>query len=111
MKQKTDFFKLDYFLILITVVCCAFGLVIISSAVKSLDNSQKYIIVQSGAFAIGFCAMLAVSAIDYSKYGQYAKYIYIVCLLLLGATLIFGTGKEEIGAKSRIRFGSIGIQQ
>ena len=110
MKQKTDFFKLDYFLILITVLCCIFGLVVISSAVKSLDNSQKYVIVQSLAFAIGFAAMLVVSAIDYNKYGQYAKYIYIICLLLLGATLVFGTGKEESGAKSWIRFGSIGIQ-
>ncbi|UKI37885.1 MAG: FtsW/RodA/SpoVE family cell cycle protein [Clostridiales bacterium] len=50
---------------------------------------------QSAAFALGFCALLVVSAIDYSKYGQYAKYIYIVCLLLLGATLIFGTGKRR----------------
>lgn len=110
MKQKTDFFKLDYFLILVTVICCVFGLVMISSAVKSMDNSQKYIIVQSAAFALGFVAMLAVSAIDYNVYGQFAKYIYIICILMLIATLIFGTGKEESGAKSWIRFGSIGIQ-
>lgn len=110
MKQKTDFFKLDYFLILVTVICCVFGLVMISSAVKSMDNSQKYIIVQSAAFALGFVAMLVVSAIDYNVYGQFAKHIYIICILLLVATLIFGTGKEESGAKSWIRFGSIGIQ-
>lgn len=110
MEKKTDFFKLDYFLILITAVCCVFGLVVISSAVKSLDSSQKYVIVQSGAFAIGFIAMIAAAEIDYSRYGEWAKYIYIICILMLGATLVFGTGKEESGAKSWIRFGAIGIQ-
>lgn len=110
MKSKNDFFQFDYILILVTVICCIFGLIVISSAVNSFDNSQKFIIVQSAAFAIGFIAMICVSLIDYDIYGKYAKYIYIGSLLSLVAVLIFGTGLESNGAKSWIRFGSFGIQ-
>ncbi|MBE7038154.1 MAG: rod shape-determining protein RodA [Ruminococcaceae bacterium] len=110
MKEKNDFFKFDYILISITIICCIFGLIVISSAVNSFDNSKKFIIVQSAAFAIGFVAMIFVSLIDYDVYGKYAKYIYIGSILSLVAVLIFGTGLESNGAKSWIRFGSFGIQ-
>lgn len=110
MKRKNEFFQFDYILIAVTVICCIFGLIVISSAVHSFDDSKKYIIVQSAAFAIGFVAMICISLIDYDIYGKFAKYIYIGCILSLISVLIFGTGLESNGSKSWIRFGSFGIQ-
>ncbi len=110
MKQKKDLFQFDYILITVAVVCCVFGIIVISSAVHSFEDGNRYIIVQSGAFVLGMIAMIGISFIDYDNYGKYAKYIYIASLLALVAVLIFGTGLESNGSKSWIRFGPIGIQ-
>jgi len=104
------FKELDYTLILLTLICTGFGIVMISSAVNSLNDGLKYIIIQSGAAAIGFIFMTFLTTINYEKVGSAWKIIYLGCIMLLVLVLIIGTGKEDTGSKSWIRFGSIGIQ-
>lgn len=110
-KGKIILFKeLDYLLIFLTLACTVFGIVMISSAVHSIDGGQKYIIVQSAAALIGFVMMFVFTTINYEKLGNAWKLIYAVCIVLLLTVLLIGTGREETGSKSWIRFGPIGIQ-
>lgn len=109
-KKYLNFSNLDYILILLMFICVVFGIVTISSAVKNVDGGTKYIIIQAIAALIGFVLMLAISMIDYEKLGSYTKPIYSVCVAFLCAVLIFGTGLEDTGSKSWIRFGPVGIQ-
>lgn len=110
-KGKIILFKeLDYILIFLTLACCAFGIVMISSAVKSFGGGNRYILIQSVAAAVGFVLMVVCTSINYEKIGSAWKLIYGVCVLLLLLVLIVGTGREDVGSKSWIRFGSIGFQ-
>ncbi len=110
-KSKIFLFKeLDYILILLSIVCSAFGIIMISSAVSSVDGGTKYVIIQSAATAIGLIVMTVFTAINFEKVGSVWKYIYIASVFLLLLVLVVGTGKEDTGSKSWIRFGPIGIQ-
>ncbi len=110
-KGKIFLFKeLDYFLILLSVVCTVFGIVMISSAVYSTADGGKFVIIQSIAAGIGLILMGIFTAINFEKVGSAWKYIYLGCIFLLILVLIIGTGEEDTGSKSWIRFGPIGIQ-
>ena len=110
-KGKIYLFKeLDYLLIFVTVACTVFGIVMISSAVNSLPDGNKYILIQSVAAGICFIVMAIFTAINFEKVGSAWKIIYGLCIFLLVLVMILGTGKEDTGSKSWIRFGPIGIQ-
>ncbi|MBQ7901462.1 MAG: rod shape-determining protein RodA [Clostridia bacterium] len=111
--KKTRNFKytdMDFVLIALSLVCAVFGLVMISSAVNSMDGGSNYIIIQTVAMVLGIIMMLILTTIDYENLGNITKIIYIGCILLLVAVLVVGTGREDVGSKSWIRFGPIGIQ-
>ena len=110
-KGKVFLFKeLDYVLISLAVICAGFGIVMISSATKSLDGGSKFVIIQSLAAVMGFVLMALLTAVNYEKVSSAWKIIYIGCIFMLLAVLIIGTGREDTGSKSWIRFGPIGIQ-
>jgi len=110
-KGKIFLFKeLDYVLIALSLICALFGIVMISSATKSLDGGSKFVIIQSVAAGMGFMIMALLTAVNYEKVSSAWKIIYIGCVLMLLAVLIIGTGREDTGSKSWIRFGPIGIQ-
>ncbi len=102
--------KIDFPLILLTFVCIIFGAVAINSAVKSFDGGSSYVIIQIIASIAGLAAMYIIASVDYQKLGRATKLIYVVCILFLIAVLLIGTGREDTGSKSWIRFGPIGIQ-
>lgn len=104
-----NFKELDYILIAITVVCVIFGAFAINSATKSYGGSS-YVIIQLGGAMLGFAAAFVICSIDYEKLGRATKLIYVLCVLFLVAVLLMGTGREDTGSKSWIRFGPIGIQ-
>ncbi len=104
------FKELDYILIVLTILCTTFGIVMISSAVNSLNDGSKYVIIQSAAAGIGFVLMAIFTTFNYEKVGIAWKVIYVGCVIMLILVLIIGTGKEDTGSKSWIRFGPIGIQ-
>ena len=110
-KNKKNYIKnFDYVLLLITITCIIFGCIEISSAVKSYPDGSKYILIQSCAASIGLILMTIICMINYEKYSKYTVLIYTACVIFLLAVLVFGTGREDTGSKSWIRFGSIGIQ-
>ena len=110
MKNLRNYFKqLDYALLVISVLLGLLGLLMIASATNSSEGSRD-ILVQSLAMGLGVIAMFVMTAIDYEDYTDLAKYLYLGSLLILIFVLFFGTGKDETGANSWIRIGSIGIQ-
>lgn len=110
-KGKIILFKeLDYILILLTLICTVFGIVMISSAVKSIDGGNRFILIQSVAAVIGLVLMVVCTSINYEKIGSVWKIIYALCVFLLLLVLLVGTGREDTGSKSWIRFGSLGFQ-
>ncbi len=104
------FKELDYILIFLTLVCTVFGIVMISSAVYSTNDGAKFTLIQSVAAGIGFILMAIFAAVNFEKVGSAWKVIYMCCIFLLLLVLIIGTGEEDTGSKSWIRFGPIGIQ-
>ena len=110
-KGKIILFKeLDYLLIFLTLACTVFGIVMISSAVKSFDGGNRFVLIQSVAAVIGVILMVLCTTINYEKVGNVWKVIYGICVVMLILVLLIGTGKEDTGSKSWIRFGPIGIQ-
>lgn len=99
----------DWILFVIPILLSIFGLVCIFSATRTL-NTNTNVIVQSGAFVIGVVMMLLTCFFDYEQFKNLSKPIYIFCVAILILVLLIGIGSDEVGAKSWIRFGSIGIQ-
>lgn len=99
----------DRILLYFTVIAALMGLVAVYSATLSY-GSLTSIIVQSGACAVGVLAMLALSRFDYEQFNLLIMPIFAVSIFLLVLVLIIGTGADEVGAKSWIRFGPVGIQ-
>ena len=106
---KKHFSHLDYGVIALALLLTGAGLIFIYSATQSAESVRK-IAVQALAAVLGIGLMLALSFVDYRVYKSYATHIYIASLAVLIFVLIFGSGREETGANSWIRFGGIGIQ-
>ncbi|MBQ3554306.1 MAG: rod shape-determining protein RodA [Clostridia bacterium] len=107
---KNYFQKLDYILLLTVFFLAVIGMVAIFSAGYSQDAGTRQMIVQTVAALMGIGLMFFLTWIDYESYSEFAKYIYIGSIIILLFVLFFGMGKEETGANSWIRIGSVGIQ-
>lgn len=101
-------FYLDKYLIFLTSLLIVLSLIFIYSA--SIGAGHRKIIVQSVSALIGTGIIFVILSFDYRILKSYINHIYIISIALLIFVLIFGTGKEETGANSWIRFFGIGIQ-
>ena len=100
--------EFDLVLFGLTVLLAIFGIIVIYSATRTLETNSN-VIVQSGAFCLGVAALVVTCLFDYEQFKNFIKYIYIFSVVILILVLIFGvTG--DWGARSWIRFGSIGFQ-
>ncbi len=99
----------DRILLIITVLAALMGLFAVYSATLSFESLTS-IYIQTGAFVLGAAIMIAISFFDYEQYNLLILPIFIVSIALLVLVLFIGTGADEVGAKSWIRFGAIGIQ-
>ena len=97
-KRKELVRDTDYLLVIAILVVCIFGLVILRSASLSLTAGNRIMRSQTIATGLGFVVMIVMSLIDYRVWKLLYKPIYGISIVLLVATLIFGT--EEYGAKS-----------
>lgn len=100
--------EFDWLLVLFVIAAAAIGIVIIYSATRSYGTNSN-VIVQSAAGCIGIVAMLLLCFFDYEQFGNVIKYIYLFAVFILIVVLFFGTAGDW-GARSWIRFGSIGLQ-
>lgn len=100
--------EFDWLLFALTIVLSLIGIMIIYSATRT-TGSNSNMIVQSAAAVLGLGLLLFFCFFDYEQFSNAVKYIYIFAVAILILVLIFGTSGDW-GAKSWIRFGSIGIQ-
>ncbi|MDD6485305.1 MAG: rod shape-determining protein RodA [Clostridiales bacterium] len=109
LKDKSVMSKeFDWFLFLLTIILAVCGIIFIYSATRSL-NTNSNVIVQSGAAFLGIGAVVAINFFDYEQFKNLVKPIYIFSAAILILVLLFGTSGDW-GARSWIRFGSIGVQ-
>lgn len=101
--------EFDWFLMLLVITTTVLGIVIIYSATRTLGTNTN-VIVQSGAACIGIVLMFVLCFFDYEQFSNVVKYIFVFAVFILVLVLLVGTGDEEWGAKSWIRFGPVGIQ-
>lgn len=97
----------DLYLLLISLVCSCFGLILIHSATLSSDTN-RFLYVQSAAILIGICAFIVFSLFDWESLTPIWPWI-------LGANVIFQCllipfGKNVGGNSSWIVLGPITIQ-
>lgn len=106
----------DYWLLLLTLVLVVFGLVMVYSAsvmvAVRVGLPDNYYFLREAEFgAIGFCALIAVSAYDYRKLRNLAAPGYIAAVLMLTAVLIPRVGMRVDGAQRWIGLGPVGQVQ
>lgn len=103
--------KIDFGLIILVLLLCAFGLVAISSATLNHRlGSAAFIKSQLRSILVGIAAMAVTITINYKTLKRLATPIYVVCNLLLIWVLVAGTGAEDWGANRWIRIGGHGFQ-
>lgn len=107
-KRSVMLMEFDWILFVLSILLSVFGIICIYSATRTL-NTNSNVIVQSGAFVLGIILMLLTCFFDYEQFKNLSQPIFVFCLAILILVLIIGvTG--DWGARSWIRFGSIGIQ-
>ena len=113
MYRKSVFSKIfglvDWSALLFSVIASIMGIIAVYSATYSMGTSRMFI-VQSCALIIGIVAFILLSKLDFDILGEASVVIYGICVVLLGVTLIFGTGLEETGTKGWIDLGFISFQ-
>ena len=99
--------RIDWFLAALVVLSASFGLILISSATATF-GTKKLLIVQAGGILLGLLMCLVLLTLEHENLARFSVPIYILCVLLLIFTLIFG--KEVMGNKNWIELGPINIQ-
>jgi len=101
----------DYYLLLTVIALCTIGTLTLYSATYSLEgiSDPLHFVKRQLLFAgIGFVLMLLITLIDYINFSNWAIYLYVFNLLLLGLVLVIG--EVEKGAMRRIQIGFFDLQ-
>lgn len=101
--------EFDWILFVAVILLSVFGIIAVYTATRN-SGSNSSVIVQSVAFGGGTALLLLTCFFDYEQFQNLVKPIFIFSIVSLILVLVIGTGDTEWGAKSWIRFGSIGIQ-
>jgi rod shape determining protein RodA len=108
--SKDGLSKLDYTLLLAVIMTVLIGVLMIYSS--GVDPINK---VNSGLFKkqilwfiFGFIVMVGITLLNYQILGDYSIHIYVICVVLLVATLIFG--KTVRNTSAWLNFGLFSIQ-
>ncbi|MEN6339676.1 MAG: putative lipid II flippase FtsW [Clostridiaceae bacterium] len=115
-KKKRKIGHIDYPIVLMVGLLCAFGLVMVFSAsyyyaqnTASVGYDGYYFIRKQAMYlAIGFPMMLLISLVDFRKLEKFKVIAILISIILLVAVLAFG--QETNGAKRWIVVGSQSIQ-
>lgn len=106
--MRQFFRRADIFLLVMSVICASYGLVLVSRATASMGSS-KFIIVQAFSLFLGLIAFVVLTVLDADILGEQWKWLCVINVALLVALVIFGQD-DGTGNKSWIRFAGIGIQ-
>lgn len=108
-KHSVILMEFDWVLFVLPILLSVFGIICIYSATRT-SNTMTNVIVQSGSFVIGTTMLLVTCFFDYEQFKNLVKPIFAFAVGILILVLLIGIGGDEVGARSWIRFGAIGIQ-
>ena len=102
-KKSSNQGQFDFILFITVLVMLGFGLVMVlsassPSALSEGKTSYAYVTTQAISAGIGIIAMLAISKIDYRRWGKLYRIIYIGSILILLAVRLPVIGKSANGA-------------
>jgi rod shape determining protein RodA len=102
--------RADMFLFTMSVICAAYGIIVIASATQSYANgSAQYVIVQTLALGLGVLLFIAMTVIDVDIFAQHWAWLYGLSAALLISLIFFGA-QSDTGNNGWLRFFGIGIQ-
>lgn len=106
-----DFNKrnIDMTLVLAVVAVTVLGFVVLSSATLTYGN-RPYLIKQLVATLLGAGIAFGLMVVDYRIWKTYYPFLYLLSVVLLAATLLFGHGDTTWGSKSWLSIGPINFQ-
>ena len=107
---KEFFRRADMPLFALSLICSAFGLIVIYSATLYTPNPARYLIVQSLGIFIGIAAFVLITVIDLDIFAQHWKWLYAASAALFVLLIFFGQGDETTGNNGWLRFFGIGVQ-
>lgn len=104
----------DRTLLLFSLLASVYGMLLIYSATLSAKSGSflmRTMLVQGASVLIGFAGMIVLSKIDYHTIGNAWKFIAAASVLLLLATLLFGS-RSNTGSQDRswITLGGMSLQ-
>jgi len=93
IRGRKEVLSFDWVLLSVFIGLLVYSALVLYSAtykVQNLNIENTYILKQSLWMAVGLVSMFFVSQIDYKKLGMSSGFIYVVCIILLIAVLVFG---------------------
>ncbi len=105
---RSYFRRADTLLLILCLAASVFGVVLISSASRSYETN-RYVLVQIAAIALGLFLYLLFTLLDIDLLGDRWYLLVLFNLGLLAALKLWGV-EGETGNRSWLRFGGIGIQ-
>ncbi|WP_053943085.1 rod shape-determining protein RodA [Kallipyga gabonensis] len=109
-RNKKRFAQFDWVLFIVTALLCVMGLVAVRSATYSDNPSMAPLVTQIIATILGFIAIAILQWVDIDYLRKLAIPIYLIILLLLIATRLFGFGMDQWGADSWLKLGPVIFQ-
>ena len=99
----------DIFLLIISLLCSIYGIILIESIVKNFVPYQGETYVQLGAMFIGVLLFILFSYIDIDIIADKSRILFLFSILLISTLLLWGSG-DEVNRRAWLRFFNIGIQ-
>ena len=87
---KMCFKKIDYVIIITMTILICIGLYCVQQAFMLSDNQDSIIMKQLVGVCIGFALIIGIVLIDYHIICKFSSLLYIIMILTLAYTLIFG---------------------
>lgn len=108
-RSKKTLKSFDWLLLIVTLALCAFGFVVVYSAITSTGGTLRSLLSQFVATGLGIAGIIVFQFIDTDYLKKFAIPGYIVAVGLLAATLVFGVG-DIFGARAWLSVGPITFQ-
>ena len=111
LKATLDYFKkADLFLLILSIICSVFGLILIWSSTRNFaDGAGPFLSVQIGALVLGIFCFVLFSLVDLDSIATRWKFLFLFNVLILLSLRVFGVGIAG-GYRIWLRFFGIGIQ-
>ncbi len=102
--------KFDFPLFIAVILLSITGNLLVASSTASFSGGSAQVLVQIAATIIGIVAAFVFAFWDYEFLAKKFAWIVSAEVLILILVLILGIGEEEVGGRSWIRIGPIGVQ-